>query len=68
MINAYWEELEFEIPPITEGNYEGWFRWIDTYLPAPDDIRLWTEIPAVRITKYKVHPRSMVILVARKAR
>lgn len=38
-INAYWQPLEFELPPVTAGsNAAGWIRLIDTSLPSPDDI------------------------------
>ncbi len=35
MLNAYWEPLEFELPPPGEG--ESWRRVVDTALPPPDD-------------------------------
>ena len=65
MINAYWEELSFEIPPVPEPSDTGWMRWIDTFREAPDDISSWDEAEAVREAAYPVHPRSVVLLVAR---
>ena len=35
MFNAYWEPLEFELPPLPPG--DGWLRAIDTALPGPED-------------------------------
>jgi len=37
MLSAYWEPLEFEIPPLSSGSSSGWRRMIDTSLEAPDD-------------------------------
>ena len=34
MINAYWEELEFQVQ---EGTAQEWKRIVDTALPSPDD-------------------------------
>jgi glycogen operon protein len=65
MINAYWEELEFEVPPV-QGEFENaWMRWIDTFRESPDDICSWDEAEAVRETTYAVQPRSVVVLIAR---
>jgi len=37
IINAYWESLEFELPPLSEA-YEPWRRCIDTFLAPPEDV------------------------------
>lgn len=65
MINAYWEQLDFEVPPVTELSGSDWMRWIDTSRESPDDICSWDEAEAVRENEYPVQPRSMVFLVAR---
>ena len=62
MINAYWEPLDFEIPP-PDG--APWRRVVDTALDSPDDIRAWADAPAVRGPTYAVQPRSIVLLIAR---
>ena len=62
MINAYWEDLEFEVQ---EGMAQQWRRFVDTALPPPDDFAE-AGIPLQR-TKYMVAPRSIVILCRRKA-
>ncbi len=62
MINAYWEPLDFEIPP-PDG--APWRRVVDTALDAPDDIRAWADAPAARGPTYAVQPRSIVLLIAR---
>ena len=61
MLNAYWEPLTFELPPVSAE--QGWRRWIDTALEAPDDICPWESAPVVRQPTYEVQPRSVVILV-----
>ncbi len=57
MINAYWEELEFDVQ---EGTAQEWNRIVDTALPSPDDFSD-DGIP-LRQTKYRLAPRSIVVL------
>ena len=64
IINAFWEALEFELPALVETG-ETWRRCVDTHLDAPADICGWEDAPAVRERSYMVHPRSVVVLVAR---
>ena len=59
VLNAYWEPLEFELPPATSGP---WLRWIDTSLPSPEDIVEWRAAPPVVGGTYPVGPRSVVML------
>jgi glycogen operon protein len=65
IINAYWEPLEFEIPPL-EGR-EAWRRCVDTYLDPPDDICSWADAQSVQGSTCRVQPRSVVILLAKAA-
>jgi isoamylase len=65
MMNAYWEDMEFEVPSVAEPSESGWMRWIDTFRESPDDICSWDEATVVREDVYPVQPRSMVVLVAR---
>jgi isoamylase len=65
MINTFWEELKFEVPPIAESSDTGWMRWIDTALESPDDICTWDKAEVVRETIRPVQARSVVVLVAR---
>jgi glycogen operon protein len=60
ILNAYWEELEFELSR-REGDAR-WRRWIDTSLDSPLDIVPWQEAPAILGTTYRVSPRSVVML------
>jgi glycogen operon protein len=62
MLNAYWEPLTFELPPIPAESTQAWRRCIDTALKSPDDICLWEAAPLVRQTTYMVQPRSVVLL------
>jgi glycogen operon protein len=57
MINAYWEELEFNVQ---EGTAREWKRIVDTALPSPDDFSD-DGIP-LQQTKYLLAPRSIVVL------
>ncbi len=61
MLNAYWEALTFELPHPERGGE--WRRWIDTSLPAPDDIREWEQAPLVSHPRYTAAPRSIAFLV-----
>ncbi|MCU0368022.1 MAG: glycogen debranching protein GlgX [Cyclobacteriaceae bacterium] len=63
MINAYTESLEFELPTHFNGSECKWKRWIDTYLPSPDDIALWSESPLTRPATYWVNCHSVAILI-----
>jgi glycogen operon protein len=57
MINAYWDELEFNVQ---EGTAQEWKRIVDTALPSPYDFSD-DGIPLER-TKYLLAPRSIVVL------
>ncbi len=65
ILNAYWEPLEFELPPV--GNHGGgpWRRWIDTALDSPYDIVEWEKTPSVSTQTYRAGPHSVAVLVAR---
>lgn len=61
IVNAYWEPLEFEIPPLPAG--WTWLRVVDTSLQAPDDLcEPGAEVP-YRGATYYAEPRSVVILM-----
>ena len=63
IVNAYWEALEFEIPPAGE-THSAWRRIIDTFLDSPDDVCAWADAPTVQDSSYLVQPRSVVLLIA----
>jgi pullulanase/glycogen debranching enzyme len=65
MINAYWEPLEFELPPLGEA-HQPWRRCIDTYLASPEDVCPLEDGPKVPCATYRVQPRSIVILFAKR--
>jgi isoamylase len=60
VLNAYWESLEFELPPLD--NKGAWRRWIDTGLSAPEDIVSWQTSPSIFGSHYRAEPRSVVVL------
>jgi glycogen operon protein len=64
ILNAYWEPLEFQLPPLPPGSVHGWQRVIDTALESPEDICPWNEAPAIEGLTYLAQPRSMVLLLA----
>ncbi len=63
MINAYSEDLEFELPRGEQQLYK-WQRWMDTSLPAPNDIQLWPDAPFYEKDTYRVKAFSIVFLFA----
>jgi glycogen operon protein len=62
VLNAYWEPLVFELPPVPEHNRESWRRCIDTSLPSPHDISFWPSAALIEDGTYTVGPRSVVLL------
>jgi isoamylase len=58
MINAYWEELEFQVQ---ESSNRQWKRIVDTSLPSPDDFSERGD--PLRTASYRVAPRSIVVLL-----
>jgi isoamylase len=65
ILNAYWEALTFELPPLARLAGEGgWRRYIDTSLDPPHDIVDWQSCPLVPESKYTVAERSVVVLFA----
>jgi len=62
ILNAYWEPLQFQLPPSPSADRDDWRRCIDTALPSPEDIQPWEDAPVVKQTTYLVQPRSIVLL------
>ena len=62
ILNAYWESLEFELPPARKGELGQWRRWIDTALDSPKDIVPWREALEIPGGSYNAGPRSVVML------
>jgi glycogen operon protein len=63
ILNAYWEPLEFELPPVGNGTGR-WRRWIDTGLDSPLDIVPWQTAPWIPSQSYRTESRSVVVLFA----
>jgi glycogen operon protein len=63
MLNAYWEPLDFELPPRDGAN--PWRRWIDTARAAPEDIVEWESALPVAGNSYRCDSRSVVMLWAK---
>lgn len=60
MLNAFWEPLNFAVPPAPE-NGTHWVRTIDTSLPSPNDFPDTPHEPLQ--DNYLVQPRSTVLLL-----
>jgi len=64
IFNAWWEPLEFELPPTAKDGGQFWRRWIDTFLEPPEDIVPWQNAPFLTQRTYRAGPRSVVVLWA----
>jgi isoamylase len=64
ILNAYWEPLEFELPPAGTTPTSPWLRWIDTALESPNDIVPWREAPPISGRTYRAEALSVVALYA----
>jgi glycogen operon protein len=64
ILNAYWEPLDFELPPVDDEYGPFWRRWIDTSVDSPNDIVPWKTAPAVPHPAYRVEARSLVVMIA----
>ena len=60
ILNAYWETLNFQLPPLEAGKC--WHRIVDTALAAPDDFSDLEVAPRIEQDSYLVTARSSVIL------
>ncbi len=65
ILNAYWEPLDFELPPVGGKSRNPWRRWIDTSLESPQDIVEWQASPPVTGFSYRADARSAVVLFAK---
>jgi isoamylase len=63
ILNAYWEPLDFELPPTGDG-HDPWRRWIDTSFASPHDIVDWQNASPIADGSYRASPRSVVVLYA----
>jgi isoamylase len=64
ILNAYWEALDFELPPVCGDFPLQWRRWIDTSLDSPADIVAMELARPVAGPRYRAAARSVVLLVA----
>jgi glycogen operon protein len=62
ILNAYWQALDFELPPLDNAAENPWRRWIDTALDSPHDILEWAKAEPIHGYNYRADSRSMVML------
>jgi glycogen operon protein len=62
ILNMYWEELEFELPPV-QGRQ--WYRVVDTHQASPLDILEPGQEILVMDNVYPAQGRSVVLLISR---
>jgi glycogen operon protein len=63
-LNAYWQPLPFELPPLPAWATSGWRRVIDSSRPAPFDLVEFSQAEAVTGDQHQVMPRSVMVLFA----
>ncbi len=63
IFNAYWEPLNFELPPAPAGSNERWRRCIDTGLASPADICVPNAAEPIVDGHYLAQARSVVVLI-----
>jgi isoamylase len=63
IFNAYWEPLEFEVPPAPVECQGPWRQWVDTAYQPPRDIHDWRGDMPAAADKYLAQPRSVVVLL-----
>jgi len=66
ILNAYWEPLTFQLPPISGDGILGWRRVVDTSLDPPQDFCNLADAPCIEDSKYTAQPRSVVIFAAER--
>jgi isoamylase len=64
MVNAYWEPLDFAVPPRNAAS-EAWRVCVDTYADTPHDIGNLTDARIMEDATCRVQPRSIVMLLSR---
>jgi glycogen operon protein len=64
ILNAYWEPLDFQLPPVCAASQNTWRRWIDTALNPPHDIVDWQKAMSVPGYSYRAEARSVAVLFA----
>ncbi|MBL8134626.1 MAG: glycogen debranching protein GlgX [Anaerolineae bacterium] len=62
MINAYWEPIRFELPPLQAG--ERWSRIVDTSLPPPNDFCERGKHAIIDANEYIANDHTVVVLLA----
>ncbi len=62
-LNAYWEALDFELPPLPEGA-SPWRRIIDTAAPSPRDLVAFADAEVASGPTHRVAAHSVVALFA----
>jgi isoamylase len=64
ILNAYWQPLDFKLPPVDQGGQAPWRRWIDTARDSPHDIVPWQTAEPIPGRTYRAESRSAVVLFA----
>jgi glycogen operon protein len=64
LLNAYWEPLDFELPPLPA--HQSWARLVDTANQPPGDFANPAVVLPDSRQSYQVQARSAVVLIAQQ--
>jgi glycogen operon protein len=64
ILNAYWEPLIFELPPLADQELS-WHRIVDTAQASPEDFCELPDAPLILENFCRTQARTMVVLMAR---
>ncbi|ASC72467.1 glycogen debranching enzyme [Halomicronema hongdechloris C2206] len=65
MLNAFWQPLPFQLPPLRPGDH--WHHLVNTAKPPPQDLTLPGQGQAITTPLYEVSCRSAVVVIAQRA-
>jgi len=65
MINAFWEPLTFELPPLPKEDMKNWHCIINTALESPNDFFSPPEAPPIGQFQVLLKERSVLVAIAR---
>ena len=62
ILNAFHNDLEFEIPALADNAGSAWRRIIDTSCESPGDFCDWDSAPVITVPVYNAQESSVVVL------
>ncbi len=63
-LNNYWDELRITLPNVPNTSSNNWYLCVDTSLPSPRDVSIFSDKRVLCQGSYRVRPRSIVMLIS----